>query len=137
MRLSRTPRRLPAARAEKHAQQDTGGQKLNRSAHAPAAVPAVQAMAGEELAPAGAREGKDVLEVRSRRRERPGDGGIEGSTHRGEGQDGGDPGADLEAAVDDVLVRHQVAREMKQQAKWNRPEPRADEGATRRAGRDV
>jgi hypothetical protein len=55
---------------------------------------------------------KDVLEVRRRSGECAADGRIERSAHRGEEQDTGDPRADLEAAVGDVLVRHPIACEV-------------------------
>ncbi len=68
-----------------------------------------------------------MFEVRARGRERTGHGGIERTAHPGEEQDGGDPGADLEAAVRDVLVRQPISREVKEQAERHRREPGADQ----------
>jgi hypothetical protein len=65
-------------------------------------------MTREELAPARARESDDVLQVWGRRRQRTGDSGIERAAHEGQEQHGGDSGADLEAAVPDVLMRQAV-----------------------------
>ena len=73
--------RGPLAAVEQEADQEPGHQKLGRGVDAAAAVPAVQTMAGEELAAAGSREPKNVLEVWRRRRERAGHGGIERSAH--------------------------------------------------------
>jgi len=119
--------RLPSAAVEQESDQDTGDEKLGRRADAAAAVPAVHTVAGEELAAARPRKAQDVLEVRRRRRERPGHGWIERAAHAGEEKDRGDPGGDLEAAIADVPVRHSIPGEMKSEAEWHRGEPRADE----------
>jgi hypothetical protein len=100
-------------------------------------VPAAEAVAGEELAPAGPREAKDMLEVRRGSGERPADSRIERSAHGGEEQDCSDARADLEAAVGDVLVRHPVSREVEQQPERQRAESRIDERAAGRTGGDV
>ncbi len=78
-------------------------------------MPTAQPVAGEELATAWPREAKDVFEVRTRSRERAGDGGIERSAHSAEEQDACDARADLEGAVRDVLVRDPIAREVKEE----------------------
>ena len=75
----------------------------------------MEAVAGEELAPARPREAKDVLEVRRRSGKRAADGRIERSPDRGEEQNSGDARADLEAAVGDVLVWHPITYKMEQQ----------------------
>jgi hypothetical protein len=84
-------------------------------------------MAGEELAPARARQRKDVLEIRRRSSERAADGRMERSAHGGEEQHTADARSDLEATVGDVLVRHPIACEVEQQPERQRAEPRADE----------
>ena len=78
-----------------------------------------------------------MFEVRTRSRDRPGDGGIERSAHSTEEQHAGDARTDLEAAVGDVLVRDPIAREVKKQPERQRAEPRARERAAGRARRDV
>jgi hypothetical protein len=78
-----------------------------------------------------------VLEVRARRRERAGDRRIERPAHRGEEQNRSDSRPDLEASVGDVLVRHPIPREVKNQAERQRAQPRADEGTAGRPCRDV
>jgi hypothetical protein len=87
----------------------------------------VDAVAGEELAAAWARQPKNMLDVWSRSGERAADGGIERSAYCGEEENAGDPRADLEAAVGDVLVWHAIACEVKQEPKRERAEPRADD----------
>jgi hypothetical protein len=124
-------------RAQEHADQVAGDEKLKTRPHSAAAMPAVQAMAGEELPATGTRQSNDVLDVRSGRRKGARDGRIERPTNGGERENGRNPGADLEAPVEDVLVRHQVAQEVEQQSERNRAQPRTDERAARRAGRDV
>jgi hypothetical protein len=84
----------------------------------PPLVPAVEAVAREELAPTGPREAKDVLEVRRRSGKRAADGWIERSPDRGEEKNSGDARADLEAAVGDVLVWHPITCKMEQQPGW-------------------
>jgi hypothetical protein len=54
-------RRLAAPK--KKANEEPGEDELGRRRNAAAAMPAAEAVAGEELAPAGSREAKDVLEV--------------------------------------------------------------------------
>lgn len=86
-------------------------------------MPAVEAVTGKELTPARTREPKDMLEIRTRSGKRAADGWIERSPHRSEEQDCGDPRADLEAAIADVLVRHTISCEVEQQPKRQRAEP--------------
>jgi hypothetical protein len=133
----RTRRRSVLAPVKKHRDEKTGEKELGRRGYAAAPVPAAQPVAGEELATAWSREAKDVFEVGQRSRERARDGGIERSAHSAEKQDAGDARTDLERAVGDVLVRHSIACEVKEQPERHRSEPRADERAAGRARRDV
>ena len=71
-------RRLAARK--KKADEEAGEDELDRRRNAATAVPAAEAVAGEELTPARPRESKDVLEVRGRSGERAGDGRIERSS---------------------------------------------------------
>jgi hypothetical protein len=80
-------------------------------------------MAREELAAARAREPEDVLQVRRRCRQRTRHGRIERPAHEGQQHHGGDPGADLESAVANVLVRHPIPGQMQQEAKRKRTAP--------------
>jgi hypothetical protein len=111
----RGPAVLVLAAAKKEADEETGEEELGWRRDAAAPVPAAQSVAGEELATARPRQAKEVFEVRTRGRERAGDGGIERSAHGGKEQDPGDARADLEAAVGDVLVRHPITGEVKDQ----------------------
>jgi hypothetical protein len=77
-------------------------------------MPSAQAVGREELPPTGSRKPDDVFQVRGRRRQRAGDRGIERSARGGKRKNGRDAGANLEAAVEDVLVRHQVTQQMKE-----------------------
>jgi hypothetical protein len=104
--------------AKKEAKEKARDDELDRRRDAATPVPAVVAVAREELAPARPREAKDVLEVRRRSGKRAADGWIERSPHRGEEQDSGDARRDLEAAVGDVLVWHPITCKMKQQPEW-------------------
>lgn len=129
--------RLPPPGAEKEADEETSKDELDGRRDATTAVPALEAVAGEELAAARPWKAKDVLEIRRGGGERAADGRIPGSAHGGEEDDLGDAGGDLEAAVGDVLVGHPIAREVEQQPERQRGELRADERATGRAGGDV
>ena len=100
--------------AKKRANEEAGDEKLYRGRYAAATVPAAQSVAGEELATARAREPKDVLEVRKRSRECAGNSGIKRTAHCAQQKDTGDARTDLEGSVGDVLVRHAIAREVKQ-----------------------
>jgi hypothetical protein len=128
---------LQLAAAKKEADEETREEELDRRRKTAASVPAMEAMTREELAPARPRETKEVLDVRSRSSERAGHRGIERSANRGEEQDCGDAGADLEAAVGDVSVRHPIAEEVEEQSEWQRAEPRADERAAGSTSRNV
>jgi len=105
---------LVLAPAEKEAHEEARDDELDRRRDAATAVPAVEAVAGEELASARPREAKDVLEVRRRSGERAAHGWIERSPERGEEQHPGDARADLEAAIGNVLVWHPIACKMEQ-----------------------
>jgi hypothetical protein len=100
-------------------------------------VPAAEAVAREELPAARARQAHDVLDVRTRSGQRTTYGRIERSAHGGEEEHSSDARADLEAAVADVLVRHPIAREVKQEPERQRGKPRANQRATNCAGGDV
>ncbi len=133
----RTRRRSVLAPVKKHRDEKTGEKELGRRGYAAAPVPAAQAVAGKELATAWAREAKDVFEIRKRSCEGARHGGIEWSARRAEKQDAGDARTDLKSAVRDVLVRHPITREVKEQPERERSEPRIDERAAGRARRDV
>lgn len=122
---------------EKAADHDSGDHELDRGRNASTPVPAAQPMAGEELVAARPREPHHMFEVWTRGRECASHGRVERPTRAGEQQDRGDPGADLEASVPDVLVRHSIAREVEQQAQRKRAKPRAQERPTDRSCRDV
>jgi hypothetical protein len=123
--------------AKKDGDEEAGEEELHGRGYAAASVLTAQPVAGEELATAWPREAKDVFEVRKRSRERARDGGIERSARSPEEQDARDARTDLEGAVGDVLVRHAIAGEVKEQPERQRSEPRAHECATGRACRDV
>jgi hypothetical protein len=97
----------------------------------------MEAMTREELSPARAWETNEVLKVRSRRSERAGHRRIERSANCGEEQDCGDAGADFEAAVWDVSVRHPVADEVEEQSERQRAEARTNERASGSTGGNV
>jgi hypothetical protein len=94
-------------------------------------------MAREELATAGPREPENVLKVWSGCRQRPRHRRVERSTYEGEERHSGDPGADLEAAIPDVLVRQSIACQVQQEAERKRAAPRTDERAADRTRRNV
>jgi hypothetical protein len=100
------------APAKKEANEEASEDELGRRRHPATPVPAVEAVAGEELPPARPREPKYVLDVRRRSGERSADGRIERSADGGEEQDCGDARRDLEATVGDVLVRHPIPCEV-------------------------
>ncbi len=111
--------------AKKDGDEEAGEEELHGRGYAAASVPTAQPVAGEELATAWPREAKDVFEVRKRGREGARDGGIERSARSAEEQDARDARTDLEGAVGDVLVRHAIAGEVKEQPERQRSEPRA------------
>jgi hypothetical protein len=104
-----------SAPPKKKADEKTREEELGRRRDAATPVPAVKAVAGEELATTRPGEAKDVLEIRRRSRERAANGRIERSAHRGEQQNPGDARADLEAAVGDVFMRHPIPKEVEDQ----------------------
>jgi len=95
------------------------------------------AAAVEELLAVRAQPGRDVLEIRHRRRRAAEDGGVEEATPYGEQRERGEAAADLEAPVGDVLVRNPVARHVQRRADKESERPRAQESAGRAAGRHV
>jgi hypothetical protein len=122
---------------EKAADEEARQDELDRCWDTATSVPAVEAVAGKELAATRPREAKDVLEVGRRSGERAADGRIEWAAHSGEEQHAADARADLEAAVRDVLVRRPIPCEVEQQAERQGAEPRTEERAAGRAGGDV
>jgi hypothetical protein len=112
-----TPRAFLAP-AKKEANEEASDNELGRRRDAATPVPAVEAVAREELASARPREAKDVLEVRRRSGERAANRRIERSSHRGEEENSGDARSDLEAAVGDVLVWHPITCKVEQQPQW-------------------
>jgi hypothetical protein len=123
--------------AEQQADQEAGDEELDRGRDAAASMPTAQSVAGKELATAGPWEPQDVFEVGTGSRERAGHCGIEWPARGGEQQDGTDPGADLEASVGDVLVRHSIPREVKEQSERQRAEPRAEKRTAGCPSRDM
>src|SRR6185295_1813420 len=85
-------------------------QKLRRGRERPFPVPS-QAVV-KDLPSAGPQGRKDVLEVRSRARDRAERRRIEGASPRGEKSDARDTGPDLEPGRVKVSVRNAVAREV-------------------------
>jgi hypothetical protein len=85
----------------------------------------------EELYSARAQEREDVLEIRGGARRGAQRRGIERASPRGEDQETREAAADLEATRAEVLVRHAVAREVKNRPEQERREPRAAGGAGR------
>ncbi len=96
----------------------------------PDAVATAAAM--EDLLPAQPEPRHDVLEVGHRRRCAAEHGGIERAAPRGEQPERRETGADLEAPVGDVLVRHTVAGDVQRRAEQQRERARADDGSQRR-----
>jgi hypothetical protein len=78
-----------------------------------------------------------MLQVWRRGRQRPCHGRVEWAAHQGQEEHRGDPGADLEAAIADVLMRHPVPRQVEYEAERKRAAPRAHKRAAGRARRDV
>jgi hypothetical protein len=84
-----TPRSFLAP-AKKETNKEAGQDELRWRRDAATPVPAVDAVAREELAAARSWEPKNVLDVRRRSGERTADGRIERSAHRGQKDDSGD-----------------------------------------------
>ena len=76
--------RFGLAPVQKEADEEAGQEKLDRRGEAAALVPAMEAVAREELPPARPREAQNMLEVGRRGGERAAHGRIERSAHRGE-----------------------------------------------------
>ena len=91
----------------------------------------------KDLPSAGPQERKDVLEIRSRARDRAERRRIEGASPRGEKSDARDTGPDLEPGRVKVSVRNAVAREVQSRPHKECREPRAAGRADRSAGRHV
>ena len=125
------------AAVKKETDEETREQELDRCRKTTAPVPAAEAVAREELAPARPWETKEVLEVWRRSSERSGHRRIERPTHRGEEQDRSYARADLEAPVGDVTVWHPITEEVEEQSERQRAKPRADERAAGSTGRNV
>jgi hypothetical protein len=94
---------------EENADKGPGYEKLDGRRHTPAPVPATQPMAWEKLAATRPRQAQEVFDVRSRGRECTCDGGVEWAPESGEQNDCGDPRSDLELAIEDVFMWHQIA----------------------------
>lgn len=94
---------------EEEADEKAREDELGRGRDAATTVPAVEAVAGKELAAPGPWKTYHVLDVRTGRRQRTTHRRIQRSAHGGEKEHSRDTRADLEAAVADVLVRHPVA----------------------------
>jgi hypothetical protein len=127
----------PQARAQDGADQEAGDQELSPGRSAAAPVPAMEAMAREQLAAPRSREPEDVLQIRRRRCQRARHGGIERPARERQQHDGSDPRGDLEAAIADVLVWHPVPGQVQHEAERQRSAPRPDECATNGAGCDM
>jgi hypothetical protein len=101
---------LPQAR--ERSKKQSGDEELHGRAHSSAAMPPMDPVTRKELAPTRPREAHDVLQIGSRRCEGAGDGGIERPARNRKEEHGCNSRADLELAVEDVLVRHPVTREV-------------------------
>ena len=131
----RSPKR--EARAQNGADEKACGQQLSPRRNASASVPTVEAMAREELAAVGPREPEHVLQVWRRSSQRPYHGRVEWAAHQGQEEYRSDPGADLEPAIADVLMRHPVPRQVEEEAERKRVAPRTHERTAGRARGDV
>ena len=103
----------------------------------PGPVPAADAVAGEELAPAGARQRQDVLDVRHGSADRADHRRVERPSRRGEQGEAREAAQRLEAPRGHVLVRHGVAGRMRGEPEQERPAAGAGERPDEPAGGDV
>lgn len=94
-------------------------------------------MAGEELAPARARKGEDVLDVGHGGRHRAEDGWVERPTPPSEEQEGSRSAGDLEPARGDVVMGHAVAEQVRERPERERALARAAERPGESSGGDV
>ena len=101
------------SRTGERAENGARREELGPGGDAAGPVPAVEAMAGKELAPGGAREADDVLDIGDRSRHGAEDGGVERPAPRREEEESRDPARDLEPARVNVVVRHPVAEQMR------------------------
>jgi lactoylglutathione lyase len=115
---------------EHNAEQQAGDDQLHRRGHA-ARTGEAGAMTGEELAPAGARQPHDVLDVRRRGSHRTDSRRIQHASHRRQRDDPEHAAAHLEPSRVDVLVGNPVGGSMQNGPEDHGPEP----GARERAGR--
>jgi hypothetical protein len=125
--------RLPPAR-EQQAYDRTRDQELGPGGNASTVSPAA---AVEEQLAARPEPGHDVLEIGHRTRGAAEYGRVEEATARGQHAERGDPAADLEALVGDVLVRHSVGRDVECRAQQERERARPHERSGGTAERDV
>ena len=100
-------------------------------------MPAVEAVAREELAAAGARERDGVLDVGHRSRYGAERRRVERPARRGEEEDCRCSAHELESPRVVVLVPHPVAGEVRKRTERERPEPGAGERPAGGAGGDV
>ena len=100
-------------------------------------VPAVEAVAREELAAAGARQAKHVFDVRRRGRCRADRRRVEHASSQRHEQQQCNAASQLEPPRGDVPVRDAVAHQMCEQAEPHRRALRPRHGADGRPARDV
>ena len=91
----------------------------------------------EELPPARAKRGHDVLEVRRRRGRRAERRGIERPAANGKQRQADEPACNFEAPIRDVSMRHAVGKQMKRNPEQERADARTRGGAGRTAACDV
>lgn len=91
----------------------------------------------EELSPAWTEKRKNVLEIGGRACRRTERRGIERASSHGKEQEASETAADLEPRRMDVLVRHAIAREVKERPDEQRLEARPAGGARRGARGDM
>ena len=132
------PARLSLCRGDgQRAEDRPRGDELCPGGHAALAMPAAEAVAREELAPARARKREHVLDVGDGRGDPSHDGRVERPARGGEQEQGGGARGDLEAPGGDVAVRHTVAGRVQEEAEPERAEARPCERAAGRARGDV
>lgn len=100
-------------------------------------MPAADAVAGEELPSARARQREHVLGVGERRGHPADDGRVERPSRGGEEEDRGCAAPELEAARMKILMRHAVAGDVGERSERGRAETVVCQRADERARRDV
>jgi hypothetical protein len=100
-------------------------------------MPARDAVARKELAPARARQPHDVLDIGKRAGHRADRCSVQRATHRRESEHAHDSTPDLELPRVDVLVRHPVAEKMQDRPQERGRHRGTDERATRGARGNV